>query len=66
MGKQTMSVKEASEYIGVSKDLIYKLAREGKIPCARLGRRLLFRAQVIDQWLAMKEQELVGEYLDDN
>jgi excisionase family DNA binding protein len=54
-----MNVKEASDYLGVSKDLLYLLVREQKIPCVRAGRRILFRKETIDKW--MEEQERVAE-----
>ncbi|TJZ40065.1 helix-turn-helix domain-containing protein [Priestia megaterium] len=55
MNKLTITVKEAAEYIGVSKDLIYSLVREKRIPHIRVGQRILFRKQTIDQWFSIQE-----------
>ena len=52
---QTMSVKEAALYLGVSKDIIYELTRKKNIPHLRLGRRILFRKNALDIW--MREME---------
>ncbi|MBE2973391.1 helix-turn-helix domain-containing protein [Bacillus megaterium] len=52
---QTMSVKEAALYMGVSKDTIYELTRKKNIPHLRLGRRILFRKNALDIW--MREME---------
>lgn len=64
---QTMSVKEAALYIGVSKDIIYELSRKKSIPHLRVGRRILFRKSVLDIW--MYEQEKLslnsGEIVND-
>lgn len=52
---QTINVQELAVYIGVSKDLIYKLVREKRIPFIKIGKRILFRVEAINLWL--KEQE---------
>lgn len=54
--RNTMTVAEAARYVGVSKDLIYKMVREGGIPFVRIGkRRILFRKDSIDKWLCSQE-----------
>ncbi|QTL47327.1 helix-turn-helix domain-containing protein [Priestia aryabhattai] len=55
MIKRTLTVKETAQYIGVSKDLIYKMVRTKEIPFIRIGRRVLFRKESIDQWLHSQE-----------
>lgn len=56
MERITLTVKEAADYIGVSKDLIYKLVRENDIPNVRVANRILFRKIAIDKWMQEKEQ----------
>lgn len=41
MKKQTMTVGEAAERLGISKQSAYKYARAGDLPVVRLGRRFL-------------------------
>ncbi|MBY0005739.1 helix-turn-helix domain-containing protein [Priestia aryabhattai] len=53
---QTMSVKEAALYIGVSKDTVYELTRKKNIPHLRLGRRILFRKNALDIWMCELEK----------
>ncbi|MFC0472500.1 helix-turn-helix domain-containing protein [Halalkalibacter kiskunsagensis] len=55
MNRGTITVKEAASYIGVSKDLIYQLVRESKLPHVKVGRRILFRREVIDHWMNNQE-----------
>lgn len=55
MQRRTIKVAEAAEYIGVSKDTIYKLVREGEIPHIRLGKRILFRIESLEAWLQERE-----------
>ncbi|MEH6985809.1 helix-turn-helix domain-containing protein [Priestia megaterium] len=56
MDKQTISVKEAASYIGISKDLVYQLVRESKLPHLRLSRRILFRKEALNEWLLTQEK----------
>lgn len=64
---QTMSVKEASLYIGVSKDIIYELSRKKSIPHLRVGRRILFRKSALDIWMYEQEKlSLKGEEIVSN
>lgn len=39
--KLTLNIAEASKALGISRGLAYQLAREGKIPVIRLGKRLV-------------------------
>lgn len=59
MTRQILTVQEIANYIGVSRDLIYKMVRTNEIPFIRIGKRLLFRKESIDQWLLSRE---VGNY----
>lgn len=59
MERATLNVRETAAYIGISKDLVYGLVRENKIPCVRVGKRILFRKESIDKW--MEEQESMAE-----
>ena len=46
-----LTVDEAAEYLRIPKSSLYKLAKEGKIPCQKVGRSWRFHRQVIDNWL---------------
>ena len=39
--RQTLSVEEAGQVLGVGRSLAYELARRGEIPAIRLGKRLV-------------------------
>ena len=48
MASELLDVAGAAEVLGVSGGTVYRMARAGKIPSARLGKELRFvRAQVI-------------------
>ena len=50
---QIISVVEASDFLGVHRNTLYKLIREGEIPAFRLikGGRWKFRRNDLEQWL---------------
>ncbi|MEH7468329.1 helix-turn-helix domain-containing protein [Priestia megaterium] len=64
MQRQTITVKEAAEYIGISKDLVYQLVRENELPHLKLKRRILFRKAALDQW--MHNQEILSFQYDNS
>ena len=46
-----MNVKQASQYLGVSPDTLYKYVYEEKIPAFKLGNRWKFRKALLDEWM---------------
>jgi excisionase family DNA binding protein len=40
-GRLTWTVEEAADVLGISRNGAYEAIREGKIPCVRIGRRVL-------------------------
>jgi excisionase family DNA binding protein len=46
-----LSIEELSAYLKIPKSTLYKLVREGKVPCQKIGRHLRFRKEAIDRWL---------------
>lgn len=55
--RTTLTMKEAGEHLEISYQLINQLVRRKQIPCARVGGRVLFRVQALDEYLNNKEQE---------
>ena len=47
-----LTVDEAAEYLRIPKSSLYKLAKEGKIPCQKVGRHWRFHRRAIDKWLS--------------
>ena len=59
--KTTLTAKEAAEYLGISYWLITQLVRKKKIPCSRVGNRILFRKEALDIYLSKKENDSLLE-----
>ena len=49
-----LSAAEVSEQTGISISLVRKLTRSGKIPHIRVGRRILYPAVALAEWLTQK------------
>lgn len=58
--RTTLTMIEASEYLGISYWLINQLVRRKQIPCSKVGGKFLFRVQVLDEYLNRKEKESIG------
>jgi excisionase family DNA binding protein len=54
-----MDIREASEYLGVSRETLYKYVCEDKVPAFKLGNRWKFKKTVVDRW--MEEQSAQPE-----
>lgn len=46
-----LSLPEAAKLLGCSSGLVYRLARQGKLPTIRLGRRRVVPRQALDSLL---------------
>ncbi len=55
---EVMNIRQASEYLGISPDTLYKYVYEEKIPAFKLGNRWKFKKTILDSWM---EQKSLGE-----
>jgi excisionase family DNA binding protein len=67
--RRLITAKEASQYLCLSTDTIYRMASLKKIPYLKIGDRVLFDVKALDQWIERrmirekewKRQELKAE-----
>ena len=52
--KEVMTLREASEYLGISPDTLYKYLSEKTIPAFKLGNRWRFKKDLLDRWMERK------------
>ncbi|MSQ17763.1 MAG: DNA-binding protein [Dehalococcoidia bacterium] len=52
MVRATLTVTEAAEVLGVGRNFAYELARVGKLPTIRLGRKVLVPRAALEKMLA--------------
>ena len=49
--REVMDIREASQYLGVSRDTLYKYVYDERIPAFKLGNRWKFKKTVLDRWM---------------
>ncbi len=54
--KEVMTLREASQYLGISPDTLYKYLGEDKIPAFKLGNRWRFKKDLLDRWMEKKSE----------
>jgi len=54
--KEVMTLREASQYLGISPDTLYKYLSENKIPAFKLGNRWRFKKDLLDRWMEKKSE----------
>jgi len=52
--REVMDIRQASEYLGISGDTLYRYASEGFVPAFKLGNRWRFRKTLLDAWMDEK------------
>ncbi len=52
--REVMNIREASQYLGVSPDTLYRYIYEAQIPAFKLGNRWKFKKTVLDRWMEKK------------
>ncbi len=51
MLREVMDIRQASEYLGISGDSLYRYASEGFVPAFKLGNRWRFKRSLLDAWM---------------
>jgi excisionase family DNA binding protein len=59
--KEVMNIKEASQYLGISSDSLYKYVASERIPAFKLGNRWRFKKTVLDEWMEFKSKRSGSE-----
>jgi excisionase family DNA binding protein len=49
--RAVMDIRQASDYLGISPDTLYKYASEGFVPAFKLGNRWRFKRSRLDEWM---------------
>ncbi|MDR1954312.1 MAG: helix-turn-helix domain-containing protein [Clostridiales Family XIII bacterium] len=58
INNKTFTVAEAAEYIGVCRETVYRMVRNGDLKAIRVGingRKILFRKTSLDRWMDAQE-----------
>jgi excisionase family DNA binding protein len=49
--REVMGVREACDYLGISRETLYKYVMGERIPAFKLGNRWKFKKTVLDRWM---------------
>ncbi len=53
-----MTLREASQYLGISPDTLYKYLSQDRIPAFKLGNRWRFKKDLLDRWMEKKSERV--------
>jgi len=56
--REVMNLRQASQYLGVSPDTLYRYITDGQVPAFKLGNRWKLRKTVLDRWMERKMREV--------
>jgi excisionase family DNA binding protein len=57
---EVMNIRQASHYLGISTDTLYKYVYEERIPAFKLGNRWRFKKTILDSWMERKSTQGEG------
>jgi excisionase family DNA binding protein len=58
--REVMDIRQASDYLGISPDTLYKYASEGFVPAFKLGNRWRFKRSRLDEWMDRQSEQRTG------
>jgi excisionase family DNA binding protein len=59
--REVMDIRQASDYLGISPDTLYKYASEGFVPAFKLGNRWRFKRSRLDEWMDRQSEIQAAE-----
>ncbi len=54
---EVLTIEELAEYLKIPKSTLYKLVREGSVPCQKVGKHWRFHKNAIDRWLEQRRKD---------
>jgi excisionase family DNA binding protein len=57
---EVLTIEDLSEYLKIPKSTLYKLVREGSVPCQKVGKHWRFHKNAIDRWLEQSGARRAG------
>ena len=53
--REIMTPREAAEYLSIHVRTIYRLVKNGEIPCRKVGGSWRFKKDALDEWLSGRD-----------
>jgi excisionase family DNA binding protein len=54
--REVMNIRQASVYLGISPDTLYKYLSEARLPAFKLGNRWRFKKTMLDRWMEQQSE----------
>jgi excisionase family DNA binding protein len=54
--REILTPREAAEYLSVHVRTIYRLVKNGEIPCRKVGGSWRFKKDALDEWLSGRDR----------
>jgi excisionase family DNA binding protein len=59
--REVMDIRQASDYLGISPDTLYKYASEAFVPAFKLGNRWRFKRSRLDEWMDRQSDQMTAQ-----
>jgi excisionase family DNA binding protein len=59
--REVMDIRQASDYLGISPDTLYKYASEAFVPAFKLGNRWRFKRSRLDEWMDRQSDQAASQ-----
>ena len=59
IGRRLLNVREASQFLGLEVDTVYKKARLRELPCVKVGRALRFDVKALERFIEQHTIETI-------
>ncbi|KIL73728.1 helix-turn-helix domain-containing protein [Bacillus badius] len=60
MSTQPLTPQQIADYLGVTRETIYRMVRKNEIPHFKIRSRIFFSKETIDAWIRDQEQQAIG------
>ncbi|CAM4166329.1 DNA-binding protein [Bacillus subtilis] len=61
MNRTALTPQEAADFLGVHKETIYIMVRNGQIPHFKVRKKIFFRVDSLNEWIKQQEQNSMKE-----
>lgn len=61
LGKDVLTIDEASIFLGISKSTLWKYTSQNKIPHYKSGKRLYFKKSELEEWMLSNKVKTLDE-----
>jgi len=61
MTEKWLTIDQIAKYLQVSKEKIYKMCQQGRMPASKFGGQWRFKKEVVDRWLLGNQKRILSK-----